>query len=96
MNDLGWPLEEEGNGDNADSQEAHLFGHTSDLGGSACTGATAHTGGDEDHLRAIVEHSADIVLPSLCSTFGTCRIVACAESLGASTSEGALDGHVRA
>ena len=96
MNDLGRPLEEEGNGDDAHGQEAHLFGHTSDLGGSARTGATAHTGGDEDHLRAIVEHGADIVLTLLCGTFGACRIVACAESLGDGTSEGDLDGHVRA
>ena len=54
-------LETEGNGDNAHGQDAHLLGHTGNNGCCTSTRAAAHTGGDEGHAGAVVEHLLDIL-----------------------------------
>ena len=50
---LALALKGEGLGDDADGQDAQVMGSLGHDRGSAGAGATAHTGGDEDHLGAL-------------------------------------------
>ena len=46
-------FEHEGLGDHGHGQDTKLFRHFSDYRSSASTGAAAHAGGDEQHIRAV-------------------------------------------
>ena len=54
-------LEAEGNGDDTNSKDAHLLGHTGD--DRCCTRSctATHAGCDEGHAGAVVEHLLNVV-----------------------------------
>ena len=56
---LLFALELEGDGDDADGEDAQFVGDLSHDGRGACACATTHTGSDEDHLGAIGQGLAD-------------------------------------
>ena len=88
--DLAGAFETEGNGDDTHGEDTHLLAHTGDDGSRTCSGSATHTGRDERHAGAVVEHVADILdalLSSLARPFGT---VAGSESL---TAELQMHGH---
>ena len=73
-------LKEEGNSDDADRQDAHVFGFACNNRCGTCACTAAHAGCNEDHLRSVVEHLADFLhafLGGFASAFGS---VACAET----------------
>ena len=65
-------LEVKGLGDHANGEDAHLLGDVGHDGGRAGTGAAAHTGGDEHHVRVLqgLGHSGTALLSGLAPHFG--------------------------
>ena len=53
-------FKEEGDGDDADGQDAHILCFACNDGCSARTCSATHTSGNKDHLRTVVEHFADV------------------------------------
>ena len=49
-------FKEEGDGDDADGQDVHFLGDTSNSRCSSCTSSSSHTCSDENHLRTVVQH----------------------------------------
>ena len=74
-------LKREGLGDDADGQDAQVMGDLRHNGSRTGAGAAAHTGGDEDHLRAL-EGICDLVLALLGRTLADLRVCTCAAALG--------------
>ena len=83
-------LEAERYGNDAHGQDAHVLRHFCDDG--CCTGAraSAHSGGDEGHARAVVQHVVDVLQAFLGSGLGLGGPVACTESFA---SQLQLDGY---
>ena len=54
-------LETEGDGDDADGEDAHLLGHPGDDRCSTRARTATHAGCDESHAGAVVEHLLDIL-----------------------------------
>ena len=72
--DLELLLKEEGDGDDADGENALGHGLSCDDGGGTCAGASAHAGGDEHHVEVVFEGFADgldVFFGQLPSAFGT-------------------------
>ena len=53
-------LPTERDGDDTDSQDVHFFGGLCNDGRCTRTCTTTHSGGDEDHFRAVVQHGLDV------------------------------------
>ena len=79
---LAVTLETEGNGDDTDGQDAHLLRHTGYHGSGTSARATAHTGGDEGHARAVSQHILDVVETLLGSGTSLLGLVAGTKTLG--------------
>ena len=74
-------LELEGNGDDADGQDASIFGTLSNDGSRTCTGAAAHACRDEHHACAVVEHRLDVFDALLSPETPHSRVVACPKAV---------------
>ena len=74
------PFEPEGYGDNAYGKYAFFLGFVCDDRCGSRSGSSAHSGGDENHFRAVVKHGAYAFDAFFCGSLGTCRTVSCAES----------------
>ena len=74
-------LEDKGYGDDAHGQNAHAFGLACHDGCGTGACATAHAGGDEDHLGAIVEHAAYVLYALFGGLSGAFGSVAGAKAL---------------
>ena len=71
----------EGDGDDADSEDAALFGFVSNDRCSTGAGASSHTSGDEDHFGVGIEEIANLLnafVGGLACAFGA---VACAQTV---------------
>ena len=74
-------LEEEGLGDHADGQDAHVAGDLGDDGSRAGAGAAAHAAGDE-HQVAALDGVGDVLAILLSSLLAHVRVRARAQTLG--------------
>ena len=74
-------LKGEGLGDDAHGQDAQIVCHLGHHGSCAGAGPAAHTGGDEDHLRAL-QGVCDLVLALLGGALADLRVGTCAAALG--------------
>ena len=74
--DLLVSLELEGNGDDADGQDACILRALCNDGSSASACAAAHACCDEDHAGTVVEHLADVVDAFLSTLTSHCGVVA--------------------
>ena len=59
-------FEEEWYGDDTDCQDTHVFGRLGDDWCGTCTSTSTHTGRDEHHLTAIVQHILYIIDAFVC------------------------------
>ena len=66
-------------GHHTHSEDAHFFGDTCDHGGSARSGATTHTGGDEEHVRTF-DRATDIRLSQFGGFAAFVGFAACAQA----------------
>ena len=73
-------FEAEGDGDDADGQDAHALGLAGNDGGCTRTRTAAHTSGDEHHLGAVVEHGPDLLHALLGGLAGALGAVAGTET----------------
>ena len=78
--DFAVTFEQEGNGYDTYRKNAHGLGFAGNDGGCTGSGTTAHTGSDEYHFGAVVEHGADLFHTFLGCLTGACRTVAGSES----------------
>ena len=72
----------EGLGDHAHGQNAHFAGYACNHGGSASTGAAAHAGGNEEHVRAF-NGSANVFYGQLGRFTAFVRLAASTQTAGA-------------
>ena len=73
-------FETEGDGDDTYSEDAQFFRHAGDDGSSTGAGATTHAGGDERHLRAVVEHALQRAFTLFGSGTRSLGLVACSQT----------------
>ena len=79
---LSRTLEEEGDRDDTDSQQARLHGDLSDDGCCTRTRTTTHTSRDEDHTRlSLGESDTYLILALFGCIFGTLRLSSSTETL---------------
>ena len=64
-------LPAERDGDDADGQDIHFLGGLCNDGCGTRTGTTAHSGSDEYHLGAVVQHILDVFDTLFCCLAGT-------------------------
>ena len=74
--DLLLALKSKRNSDDTYGQDTHLLRHFSDDRRSACTRTTTHTGGDEQHLRTVIQCLADMIPALFCVLTRGLRIAA--------------------
>ena len=95
LEDFFLPLEEEGDGYDADGEHPLFLGDACHHGSGARAGASAHAGGDEHHLGLVVEERGDVVGALLSGEAGYLGVVARAETLGGGGADKEFCGHRR-
>ncbi len=95
LHDFALPFEEEGDGDDADCEQAALAGDFGHHGSRAGAGAATHAGGDEHHLGAVVKEGRDIVGALLGGEAGNLGVASGSEAAGGVGAEQHAVGHRR-
>ena len=79
--DLGHTLKDKGNGDDAHREDIGFAGATGHHRTSACARTSSHTGSNEDHASAIVEHVLDFLDALLGLLAAYLGIITCTQSV---------------
>ena len=95
LHNLGAQLELEGYGDHTHGEHPRLLGYTSHDGSGTGTRTTTHTGGDEYHLRTVLELLAYVLDILLCSLASHIGVIASTETLGRVATNLQFDGNLR-